>query len=109
MKKAVLKRTCDKLFSEKIREAGVCAKCGSREYLQCAHIVSRRYLQTRFDLDNALCLCRGCHLFSHTHPAEWEVWLEDTLGRKYLKKLRDKALAYGKIDYEEIIYKLKKL
>uniref|UniRef100_A0A6M3J0R8 Putative homing endonuclease n=1 Tax=viral metagenome TaxID=1070528 RepID=A0A6M3J0R8_9ZZZZ len=108
MKKTVIKKHCDKLFSELVREAGCCFRCQKKEYLQCAHIVSRRYLQTRYDFNNAICLCRGCHKYFTEHPLEWEIWIEKTFGKRYYKRLRDKALKYAKIDYEEIVYKLKR-
>ena len=109
MKTTAKKRQCDKWFSEIIRSAGCCFRCQSKEYLQCAHIVSRRYLQVRWDVNNSICLCRACHHWAHMHPVEWEAWLERTFGKRYIKRLKDKALKYNKVDYETLVYKLKRL
>jgi len=106
MKKPIKK--ADKLFSDKIKSIGKCEKCGKRKYLQTAHIISRRYKQVRWDLDNALCLCRACHLWGTNFPLEWEEFVLDKIGRISYDMLKTRALQYGKIDYEEIIKKLQK-
>ncbi len=63
------------MFSKYVRQRDVrCQWCGSMEHLQCAHIVSRRYLATRWDGRNAMALCRGCHFYFTNHPLEWEVF-----------------------------------
>jgi len=104
MKKPIKK--ADKLFSDKIKSIGKCEKCGKRKYLQTAHIISRRYKQVRWDLDNAVCLCRGCHVYFTHHPIEWDLWVEDKIGTALYKGLKTRALMYGKIDYEHIIKNL---
>jgi hypothetical protein len=40
-------------LAELVRARGSCERCGTTENLQCAHIISRRYSQTRCRLDNA--------------------------------------------------------
>jgi len=63
-----LKRRLDKKVSELVRARGKCEFCGKKENLQCCHIFSRKYLNTRWDLDNLLCLCAGCHFQAHAEP-----------------------------------------
>ena len=101
-----LVKKADKLFSDKIRSVGRCKKCGGREYLQTAHIISRRYKQVRWDLDNAICLDRNCHVYFTHHPIEWDLYIEDTIGTTMYKMLKTRALQYGKIKYKEIIERL---
>jgi hypothetical protein len=38
-----------------------CRNCGKDEDLQAHHICQKTYKPTRYYLDNALTLCRGCH------------------------------------------------
>lgn len=89
----------DRRFSAIVRSVGFCRACGSTERLQCAHIVSRRYLGVRFSFDNAMCLCASCHL-KYTHrPLEWEVYITEQFGPDLLPSLKTRALAYkGPLD-----------
>ncbi len=86
----------DRAFSKLIRARGQCEKCGRTEFLQCAHIVSRRYSATRVDLENALCLCAKCHRYFTDHPIEWAQFVGATIGMKNYNRLKGKAEASGK-------------
>jgi hypothetical protein len=101
--KTKLLREADKLFSLKIRSTGHCERCGSTFMLQCAHIVSRRYKQVRWNFNNALCLCSGCHVYFTHHPLEWEIWVIDQIGESTYKELKEKALQHGDINLELIV------
>ena len=108
VKRSTLKRKADKLFSLKIREGKVCFNCGSVKNIQCSHIVSRSYKNTRWDLDNAIPLCQGCHLYFTFRPLEWEQYIIKIRGASVLKRLKIKALNLDtNIDYEKIIARLK--
>jgi hypothetical protein len=76
--------------------------------LQCAHLISRRYLATRYSLMNAVTLCIGCHKYYTEHPLEWEDWCQEWWGPEW-SRLRMKAVAGGKVDYEEIIRQIQTL
>lgn len=82
----------DRWFSMIVRSVGHCRYCGTTERLQCAHIVSRRYLGVRFDFGNAYCLCAGCHLrFTH-RPLEWEQYVIEQMGEEAYRDLKRRAL-----------------
>jgi hypothetical protein len=99
--KRKLVRKLDKLFSEIIRSQGMCDKCGKRESLQCSHVLSRRHLQTRWDLENALCLCTRCHLYwQHKEPHEFVRWFDEKFGGNLYDELKKRANRISKIDYE---------
>lgn len=92
-KKPTIKRSSvikklDKVFSQIIRSKGFCEHCGvSDRTLQCAHIYSRRHKNIRWDKENALCLCAGCHLFWwHHEPAEAIRWAMGIRDFDYLDK-----------------------
>jgi len=97
----------DSLFSQYIRSIGECFRCQSQKNLQCAHIWTRGYKQIRWNPENALCLCQGCHLYFTHHPIEWQDFIEEHFpGRLY--KLKKIAQEYGtKIDHEAIEKNLK--
>ena len=62
----ILRTPADAAFSLCVRERAEwrCERCGSqpeKQGLHCAHIMSRGHWSTRFDPQNALALCYGCH------------------------------------------------
>jgi 5-methylcytosine-specific restriction endonuclease McrA len=58
-----------------LRDRNTCQKCGSRERLQWAHVHSRGVHSLRWEPDNSLCLCAGCHYLGHLHPTDFSRWL----------------------------------
>jgi hypothetical protein len=81
----------DKLMSEQIRARGMCERCGRKAnevQLQCAHIYSRSYKHLRWDPENLLCLCSGCHFWWHLNPVEAIIWVGGIKDLKYLAKMR---------------------
>lgn len=107
IKNSTLKNKADRLFSLKVRELKSCIRCGSKFNLQCAHIISRRYLATRYNLDNAVALCAKDHLYYTYRPLEWEAFIEEKFPNR-LTKLKAQALLTTTIDYQEIIDNLLK-
>ena len=59
------------------RDGKQCQRCGAWNGLQWAHIRSRRYLSTRWRLENSILLCSGCHLFWHANPLAAVEWFRD--------------------------------
>lgn len=90
----------DVLFSKLVRDRdGACVHCAATEGLQCAHIISRSYKSIRTDFDNAVALCRGCHVkFTH-RPLEWEAWVNTQYPGRW-DALRSKALLYERVDWK---------
>ena len=109
-----LKTKADALFGRLIRSRGACQRCGrtsSEVQLQCAHIVSRRFTATRWDENNALCLCAGCHRWGHDNPIEFTKFVTDLLGDEIVEGVLEQARNYTgtikRVDYEELIAGLK--
>lgn len=97
-------KVADELFSKIIRlRDGCCRKCGSSEYLQCAHGFSRSYRAVRWDEINAFALCRGCHTYFTHHPLEWDEWLLDEWGEGVYRQVRQRALRDPNPDLAEIV------
>lgn len=112
MTKTGMKIYCDQLFSIAVRALGYCERCGVTDYplLQCAHIISRRYLTTRWNRDNAMCLCRGCHLWGTHRPLEWEDFVDETYGAGHYEVLKNQARQTAhNIDYFALLERLEEL
>ncbi len=74
------------------RDLYKCVRCQSKNGIQWAHIVSRRHLSLRWDLDNNLTLCGGCHLFWHHEPIQAVKWFEETWPGRYEHLLAASAI-----------------
>jgi 5-methylcytosine-specific restriction endonuclease McrA len=71
-----MKKTLDRIWQEIICLIWKkCAKCGSTHNLAGHHIVKRRYLHTRWNIDNGICLCFTCHRFAEEHEEIFITWL----------------------------------
>lgn len=103
------KGKCDVLFSKIIRYGKRCQRCGSGDSLQCSHIVSRRFSNTRTDTDNAQALCAKCHRFFTDHPVEFGRWVFTTVGEEEYNQLKRKSEATTKVDWDEELVRLKAL
>ncbi len=104
------KGKCDKLFSQRVRSLGYCEKCGKTEpgvQLQTAHIISRRYSATRCDLENAYCLCAGCHRFYTLWPREFSHFITEHTGSAKYDELKLKAEQVTKVNWEDKYKELK--
>lgn len=96
-KKGEIRKKDAEFRIEIIARDRICQRCGkgaTQGQLQCAHIYSRRYKSIRWDMDNALTLCAGCHFYVHQNPVEFAFWFE----RKYpdrLARLQEKKKLIG--------------
>ena len=89
--KTTMRRKLDKICSEIVRGRGKCQRCGKRNNLQTAHIFGRTYNNTRFDLDNLLCLCPDCHInFAHKQPILFAEFVKRILGEEKYELLKEK-------------------
>lgn len=111
-----LNKQLDKLWSEAVRSKGYCELCGRKPpevVLHAHHIYSRTHRSTRYDLDNSVCLCMGCHLYTaHKSVQEFSDWICEKLGSEKLDSLRKKAhtaVKYTKEEKLEMIENLKKM
>jgi hypothetical protein len=92
-----LTRKLDIEFSRIVRSRGVCEwgitkNCTSQyDKLQTAHIYSRTYKSVRWDLDNALCLCAGCHFYAHKRPMDFAQHVLLWLGAFKYEMLKQRA------------------
>lgn len=112
--KTSLTRHLDKECSRVIRLQGHCVWCGLIDYekLQCAHIFSRTYRNTRWDLKNMLCLCAGCHFYAHKNPIAFVDKVQSLLGEheySELKRRHNLIMRWTLPDMQELLVNLKKI
>lgn len=98
-----------KLHSQLVRSRGRCERCGSTHMIQTAHIISRRYANTRTDENNAWCLCAACHFHLTDHPDEHMHFVAQTIGMDEFDRLKQKALGSGRVDWEAEVLRLQGL
>lgn len=110
--------TEDRLFSEFIRKrairiSGGCQRCLSPKHdilkeddsifpawkqLQCSHLWGRRNRATRWDQDNCVGLCSGCHAYFTANPIEHQDWFREHLGEERFEQLQLRAQGVKKVD-----------
>jgi len=89
----------DRLFSKYIRARDqYCQRCGSPRSLQCSHFWGRAKKSVRFDEENCIALCFGCHAFLGAHPALHRDFFLERLGQERYDLLEARAYQVGKPD-----------
>lgn len=109
-KKTLKMKPLDILFSKAIRQRdGKCMRCGSISNLQCSHVLPRNYLSIRWEMENAITLCVGCHIYWwHKYPHEAVEWFDNMWPGRY-EKLKKLASTHKKIDRIAELERLRKL
>lgn len=110
------KKALDTIFSQYIRAKyeKTCYTCrGGGKVLQCGHFVSRMYLYTRWNEDNARPQCRMCNCLMNGRAVDFEERLIQEIGeaRVYALKRDRKILTKLSLDdyLERISYFQEKL
>lgn len=107
----------DRLFSLYIRtrDKWTCRRCGTfheppTSALHCSHFWGRGNRGTRWEPDNCIALCYGCHQYfeSNKHGPYRDMMLK-ILGEKRYKTLEIQARTPTKVDERLIAKVLKKL
>jgi len=79
------------------RDGNQCVRCGKKEGIQWCHVDSRRYLSTRWLLENSMALCAGHHLAWHHRPLEAAEWFRTTYPERW-NRLTVRAASAQKFD-----------
>jgi len=103
----------DKLWRDAIKSRDeVCQVCGGTSYLNAHHIIGRRNRNVRWDLDNGILLCSGCHTFktesAHQDPLQFMEWFNNKYPDRY-NTIRSRAYLSRKITYEEALNSIENL
>lgn len=101
-------KTLDELASEKVIARGRCQIAFNGEPcsgpLDPCHIIGRKYLNTRWNLENILCGCRSHHRYYTEHNHEWVRIINKEFDSRYAKMWR-LAWNFGKparMDFKEV-------
>jgi predicted restriction endonuclease len=86
-----------------------CEKCGKGERLQWHHVYTRAILSLRWDMDNLVCLCAGCHLWWHHNPLDAAAWFESKVGAARVSRLKLSRLTRTKQDLRGVLIGLEAL
>lgn len=86
----------DEIFSEYIRATAgwKCERCRNmpdRRGLHCHHFEKRRKKSTRWDEDNALSLCWGCHQYFQENRNEEVAFMICKLGQERFDMLKSRS------------------
>ena len=79
------------------RDDDTCRRCGATG-CDWAHIFSRRYKLIRWNPDNSMALCRGCHMWQTQNPIEGDIFFSEQIGAAHMAELRVMATANEKPD-----------
>lgn len=101
-----IKRTkADALFSDyiRLRDDYTCQRCfkqyeGKQKGIQCSHFHGRGKRSVRFDPENALALCAGCHSRFTAYPDEHVEWFKRRIGPVKYELLSNRANIPQKVD-----------
>ena len=106
----------DLIFSKyiRLRDKFICQRCRvahpNGNGLHCAHFWSRRHENTRFDSDNCLALCFGCHQrLDADKQGEFREMMIKRLGEDRYRKLEQQHYLTKKKDREMEYLKAKTL
>ena len=101
----------DKLASQIVKARDVyCQLCGKNSRLGAHHIIGRTKTNTRWELDNLILLCSGCHIFkAHKNYETFRKFIVERIGEKRLEELYQKSEEVGvKIDLQKVEEGLKR-
>src|SRR5687768_5366455 len=95
-----------------VRSRGRCENCGddwrtTGSKLECAHIISRRYANTRTMEANAFCLCSRCHMRFTEWPLEFAAFVVEQIGQDYYDQLQALAHDPRKMDWYDELERLR--
>ena len=98
------KRKLDKLWSEVVKKlaGNKCEVCGRTRSLNSHHLFSRRFMSTRYEVENGICTCVRCHFWFHQKPLPAAEWIISRRGQDWYNRLELKAKTLAKPDYEAV-------
>lgn len=87
-----------------------CYTCGRAipwQMIDCGHFRSRRYIQTRFDLDNVRPQCRQCNRYQHGNLEIYKKRLCNELGQAKVNEIESRPhRLYNIADLETMIWEM---
>ena len=81
------------------RDGHRCVRCGS-DKVQWSHIIGRRHKCTRWELNNALSMCAGCHRWWHEYPTLSGDWFRKNWPERH-ERITALYNAGGKVNLQD--------
>jgi len=111
-------KTLDRIFSEYVRFSAAndddncrCITCGKWFHwknIHCGHFISRKEHATRYDEINCNPQCCHCNTFKQGNWLAYEASLIRRYGKNEIERLKEKALAGGKLTKDLLIEMIRK-
>jgi hypothetical protein len=110
LSKTTVRNKLDKICGQIVRSKGSCERCKSNKFIQCCHVFSRKFNNTRWDIENnLLCLCASCHRWAHDNPILFTEFVRKYFGEEKYQILKEKHNLITKYTLEDLQIKLKVL
>lgn len=82
--------------------------CNKDSYLNAHHLFSRVNWNTRYDIDNGICLCAGHHTMSsnfsaHKTPLEFAEWVINKKWKERYDNMKRKSKMLWDKDYDKVM------
>ena len=87
------------------RDGSRCVRCGSGKVQWC-HVIGRRHKCTRWELDNALSMDAGCHMWWHEYPTLSGEWFRKNWPDRH-ERITALYNAGGKVDLSALLDELR--
>lgn len=107
-----VKARCDRLFSTLVLSRGACQYCGRTKpavKLETAHLLSRRFIRTRYEPTNAFCACCACHMAWTDNPVRFARFALFEIGSDEYDRLCDLSESRTKMDWVATEARLREL
>jgi 5-methylcytosine-specific restriction endonuclease McrA len=97
-KREIKKKDLEWRDKVKKRDNNCCVYSGSRVFLDCHHLISRKNFRLRWDIDNGIVLRKKFHKFNkefsaHGNPFVFMLWFMENRSEQY-ERLKKKYLGY---------------
>jgi 5-methylcytosine-specific restriction endonuclease McrA len=104
LKLAKMKWELDRIAKAQVfeRDGHKCIRCGAtNRQLQPAHVLSRTHLCLRWEPENLMSLCGGCHLAWHHEPAMAVEWFTKTYSDRWFR-IKNVLMVNPKVSVKEL-------
>jgi hypothetical protein len=103
----------DKVFGDYIkkRDNYTCVLCGSKERVQCGHLLTRAAYSTRWDEEGCFAQCFKCNYTHEFRPYPFYQWFIKKFGQEKLDDLyfrHKQVVKFKNFQLEELIEKYSK-
>jgi len=105
-----VRNKCDNMLTPLMKKMhDGCLLCGGLVQVGHHHIHKSKSTRLRYELDNIIPLCGGCHMKLHQNESLWGSKVTETMGFDWLHELERKGREIIKVDVHYYIAQLERL